>query len=252
MNRHVLTSLVVGLIISLSSCSKKEDPKPTYAINQTSVSINYDKEHQFTVKLGEKTADAAGFTWTSSDPSVGTISGTGLFKGKKIGSTTIKAEGNGTVLTAELTIKPYSTLFKEPIIEFGVSIATIKGKESRKLIEQASNGLLYEGENSKIKQIMYIFENSKLAGAAALFESTKPVVEEVVQFYSERYTYLGEDEDFFVFSDGKYLIGIGEDNTLGVHAIYLPVPATNTLKIGSLSSLFGQKLKEIELKSISK
>lgn len=257
MNKHVLTSLVIGLIISLSSCSKNEDPKPnpepaTYAINNSTVSINYDKEHQFVVKLGTGAVNATTFTWTSSDPTIGTISTSGLFKGKKIGTTIIKAEGNGTTLTSQVTISPYSTLFKEPVIDFGASIASIKGKETRKFGEQFEQTLYYEGENTKVRFVAYNFEANKLISAGAFFQNTTAVVEELAKFYSERYTFLGEEENIFLFSAGKYLIGIGQSKELGTFAIYVPNTDSNTLMARASSTQFIQKLKEIKFNKIYK
>lgn len=251
MNKHLLTSLFIGLIISLSGCSKKEVPKPTYAIDNSSLSINYDNEHQFIIKLGNGAADAGSFTWTSSDTTVGTINKTGLFKGKKIGKTTVKAEGNGTALISEVTINPYRTMFKEPVTAFGAPIDTIKSKEIRKFDEEIDGTIYFQGENANVQFVGYTFSNNKMTSAGIFFQPNNAVIEELPIFYNERYTYMGKDGDYNVFSGDKYMVGIGQNNN-SIFALYIPASETKTMTTKSLNSRFNEKLQEIKLKNLSK
>jgi len=75
MKKQLLTLLALAMI--LTSCSKK-DPEPVYSLDQTALELNYDKEHQFVIKLGSKDIEESEFKWSSSDETVGFVSTSGL------------------------------------------------------------------------------------------------------------------------------------------------------------------------------
>jgi hypothetical protein len=224
-------SILLLLLPALLFAACKKDDKPAPSISSETVELNFDKEHQFSIKEGSNDYSASGLTWTSSDLSVGTITASGLFKAKKIGKTTIKAEGNGISLTSEVTVKPYSTLCKEPAYTFGISINAVKALETRSLLSQTVTGLNYAGENAKVRNILYAFENGLLVSSALLIADNQASVEEAVKFLAERYTYQGESEEVFYFSNGSVIIGLSFHETLGYNAIYIK----NT--VGAVSSL---------------
>ncbi len=240
MKKQLLTFLVAVLLII--SCSKKDD-KPSTTIDQEKVSLNYDQTHQFKLTAGSTAVDASKVTWTSSDQTVGTINASGLFSAKRIGNTTIKAVANGSTLTSEVSIIPYSELCKEPVLEFGASLATIKSKETRVLIEQTSTALMYNGENSKVENIFYGFNASGLESSVLLLSSSAAVVDESEKFFSERYEFVGETVGLFFFEDSKTTVGLGFVQDLGFVAVYFE----NSLSAKSFAQ--GKNTKE-KLKAI--
>lgn len=220
MKKNLLTLLLLFSTI-LFSCKKDT---PNYSINQSTLSLNFDDQHQFVIKEDGENTDASAFKWTSSDPSVGTINASGLFQGVKIGKTTIKAEGNGATLVSEITITPYTTLCKEPYLEFGATAATIKSKETRTLLQELPTSLLYRPENDKVLGLAYGLENGRLETPIFLLGENDVRLKEAITFFAERYTFQGESEDEMTifFGDKKVLIAIGFIDDLGFYAAYFP------------------------------
>lgn len=219
MKKHLLTLLFPVLLII--SCGKNDD-KPGTTLDQHEVSLNYDQTHQFKISEGGTALDASKVTWTSSDIHVGTIDAAGLFTAHKIGTTTIKAVTNGSTLTSEVTVIPYSELCVEPITEFGISLATVKSREKRAMLEQTTTALLYKGENPKVLNVIYSFNASALESSILLFSPTSEVVEESARFFAERYPFVGESEDIFFFEDAKTTLSVGYFPELGFVAVYFP------------------------------
>lgn len=236
MKKQLLTLLLPVLLII--SCSKKDD-KPSTTIDQEKLSLNYDQTHQFKLSEGSTAVDPAKVTWTSSDQAVGTINSSGLFSGKRIGKTTIKAVANGSTLTSEVTIIPYSELCKEPVVEFGTSMASVKTKESRVLTGQTSTELMYKGENSKLLNVFYGFDGPRLESSILLLSTSAGVVEESVKFFAERYEYVGEEDELFFFENSKIAIGLGFIQDLGFVAVYFD----NSLSATSLGQAKSPKEK---------
>lgn len=231
MKKNLLTLL---LLISTMLYSCKKDT-PEYLINQPNLALNFDGEHQFMIKQDGDNIDAAGFSWTSSDPTVGVISAAGLFSGRKIGKTTIKASGNGTTLTSEVTINPYSNLCREPYTVFGSSKATVKSKETRVVSEEIATGIQYQPENSNFRGVVYLFEADKLTSTILFLGSTQALLKESATFLAERYTYEGiTEDDVLVFSNNAVLVGLGYHADLGYHAFFIPNTTNAKSSIGSM------------------
>jgi hypothetical protein len=241
MKKNLLTLLFPVLLII--SCSKK-DNKPSTTIDQDKVSLNYDQTHQFKLNEGSTAVDAAKATWTSSDLSVGTIDAAGLFTANKIGNTTIKAVVNGSTITSEVTVIPYSELCVEPVAEFGISMTAVKSMEKRALIEQSTNGLLYKGENAKVLNVLYSFQPSGLESSILLLSPTNAVVEESAKFFAERYPFAGESDGIFFFDDLKTTVGVGYLEELGFVAVYFP--SSTTMMSSSQAKSSKEKLKALK------
>lgn len=241
MKKQLLTLLVPVLLII--SCSKKDD-KPSTTLDQDKVSLNYDQTHQFKLNEGSSSVDAAKATWSSSDLSVGTVNAAGLFTARKIGNTTIEAVVNGSTISSEVTVVPYSELCVEPVAEFGITMAAVKSREKRALLEQSSNGLLYKGENAKLLNVIYSFEPSGLESSLLLLSPTNAVVEESAKFFAERYPFSGESDGIFFFENLKTTVGVGYLEELGFVALYFPSSITIMRTAGAKSST--EKLKALK------
>lgn len=240
MKKNLLTLLVLFSTM-LYSCKKDT---PEYRINQTNLTLNFDGEHQFMIKQDGDNIDAVGFNWASSDPTVGTISGTGLFSGRKIGKTTIKASGNGMTLTSEVTINPYSNLCKEPYTLFGSSKATVKSKETRTISSEIADGIQYQAENSNFRGLIYLFEGDRLTSTILFLGSTQALIKESATFLAERYTYEGiTEDDVLVFSNDAVLVGLGYHVDFGYHAFFLP--NTSNAK-SSIKSMMKKRIESIQ------
>ncbi|WP_256004866.1 Ig-like domain-containing protein [Pedobacter deserti] len=227
---------LVTLSILFVACSKKKESTPKLMLDLNELSLKFDKEHQFKVTLDGQAVDGATVNWTSSDERTGTIGGTGLFKAKRIGTTTITAKRGEEVLTATVDVTPYSTFFVEPYIDFTASKAVIKTKEKRLLAPNGEDAdeLLFIGENNKIQNVFYAFENGTLLGAMAVFNTSTLTSDELAKFYLERYAYIGETDDLAYLAFGQTIVAIGEHPNVGFAAVYIQDPERKTASTRSL------------------
>lgn len=244
MKKQLLTLLALAMI--LTSCSKK-DPEPVYSLDKTTLELNYDKDHQFAIKLGSKDIDESEFKWSSSDETVGFVSASGLFNAYRIGKTTIKAVGTNATLTSVITIAPYSAICAEPYIKYGATKSTVKSKETRTLQDETATALYYRGENAKIKNALYGFDNNLLKSMVLVFADTEAVVKESIKFFSERYVYLGIEDDLYLFGNVDTFIGMGHFEELGFCAIYLENKTRETGNLQAAKSAIQKGKADFEL-----
>lgn len=216
--------LIVSLLWVFTSCSKK-DEAPAVVINQPQLQVHFDEEHQFALTQGNNTLDASQYKWTSSNETVGTVDAAGKFSGNRIGETTItgtSADGKNRV-ESKVTVIPYVASFvKEPVLDFGNSIATVKSKETRQILTDSTNVLEYRGENTKLRGVGYIFDKAALVGSILFLANTEAVATEAVTYYAERYDVEAGDNEIFAKISDKVLMNLYIDETLGLVAVYVP------------------------------
>ncbi|MGA9213556.1 Ig-like domain-containing protein [Kaistella sp.] len=227
MNKLILLAAMsfatIGITNSCSSDRGNDVISENYSLEPNSVTINYDKTQQLTVKNGSASMTPSEFTWKSSDEKRGYINASGILTAQKVGKFNITATKNGKTATAEVTIAPYHTFFKEPIIGFGKTKAEIKVGESRLLQSETSTSLIYKGENGEITNIGYTFDSSgKMTSAIAIFPSTSSSIEKVTVFYKERYTIVSNESGTVMMKDldNPIWMGMSIHPTLGYNVIY--------------------------------
>ena len=228
---------LLPLVLLIFSCSKdKEDsPEPTTFIDSATLELKYDKQHQFVVTKGTEVLDASTIKWNSSDTLVGKVDTKGNFKGRKIGTTTITGTINGKTVESKITITPYSSSFKEPYLGFGADISTVKSNETRKFIAELTSSLSFEGDNSKIRAVLYLLDTSKkMTSAGIFFENSSAMVTDVTTFYKERYPINGTKDGKVAFFNDENTVGVqlSVNADLGFNAIYLPYRRTGRVSIG--------------------
>lgn len=230
MKKQLLTLVAISLIFT--ACSKKEST-PESTIDVTELSLNYDKQHQFTIKQGNNDIDESTYIWTSADVRVGTIEASGLFQAKRIGTTTVTATKDGKSLTSKITVSPYVYFFIEPYVSFTSNKTTIKSQETRPLETggETTTSLLYKGENNKITNVFYGFENGLLQGSIVVFNISNILPKDLATFFVERYTLIGETNNTYYFSKGDILVAIGETAGIGFTAIYVKNTTGNVSNI---------------------
>lgn len=213
------TALVVLLI---SGCSKNKI-EPDAVLNSSEVTLKYDETFKFKVKKGDKDIDFGLLTFSSSDELVGIMNNEGVFTAKKVGETTVKIMGEGVNLTAKVVVEPYQNFFIEPYQNFDGNISSIKKYEKRKLLNELSSGLIYEGENSDLKYVIYTIDKEVLSGSAAVFNPIRNVMDKVATYYLERYEFLGIDGTALYFKDSKrkFAVIIDVNTSLGFHSLYI-------------------------------
>ena len=213
MRKYIYTSFVIITFLCLA-CTKKEE---TFTIDQDEITL----QHDGTIQLNVSPAQTC--TWSTDDNTIATVSQTGLVTGVLIGDTKVSAKSlsDNSTVSCIVHVTPRSTLYVEPYYIYGASISTIKSKEKRSLLSETSTGLIYEGENSNVVDIIYLFDTSGLTGADVMLTNSTSVAAEAVTFIEERYTYLGVSDNiiFYQDSDGT-IIAISVVDTLGLNVMY--------------------------------
>lgn len=225
MKKTILSFAIATLTLSTIGCSRDDDnpASENYSITPTEVNIKHDKTQQFTVKNGSASLSASEFVWKSTDEKRGTVNSNGLLTANKVGSFQVSATKNGKTTTANVTISPYQSFFKEPVMGFGKTKAEIKASETRQLQNETATGLAYKGENSEILNIGYTFDSSgKMISAIAIFPSTSTSITNTTTFYKERYLVLGNQSGTIMMKDldNPIFMGMSVHPTLGYNVIY--------------------------------
>ncbi|AIH02967.1 hypothetical protein M949_1800 [Riemerella anatipestifer CH3] len=219
-------ALSLATLGTFTSCSRDDDSTTVadnYSITPTEVSIKYDQTHKFTIKNNGSEVSGSSFSWKSSDEKRGTVDANGLLTAKKVGTFDVTATKNGKTLTSKVTITPYQTFFTEPLMFFGKTKADVKASETRKLTRETTTALVYEGENSSVNRIGYIFDNNgNMTSAIVMFPTSSSSTDKVTTFYKERYLVLSTENNVVQMKhlDESIYMSMGYDSTLGFHVIY--------------------------------
>lgn len=225
-------------------CSKSES-EPEITLNQKEVKLKFDEDFKFTLSSG------AGAAWKSSDEFVGVVDNNGNFEAKHIGETIVSVNVNGKDVNAKVIVEPYITDITEPYLSYGATKATVKSFEKRSVIAETSTALLYRGQGSKENEVFYGFENGSLNGSILSFKTYADVAKDLAKFYSERYTYVGDDDNvlYFQSKDKSYALGISVNTTFGLNATYFKTTSTKSAstKTFGLSGIKSNKINEIKI-----
>lgn len=141
---------------------------------------------------------------------------------KKVGKFQVTATKGGKSITADVTIEPYQNFFKEPLMLFGKTKADIKTSETRELVKEVSKSLVYEGENSYVSKIFYLFDdNGVMTSAIAMFPTGYDSNDRVATFYKERYTVLGVENNIIALKNlDKPIYMYMRYTTYGLNVVY--------------------------------
>ncbi|MCW0487207.1 ABC transporter substrate-binding protein, partial [Riemerella anatipestifer] len=72
----------------------------------------------------------------------------------------------------------------------------VKVSETRKLTRETTTALVYEGENSSVNRIGYIFDNNgNMTSAIVMFPTSSSSTDKVTTFYKERYLVLSTENN---------------------------------------------------------
>lgn len=237
----------LALPLIFNSCSKDDEKETPFSLSDDYVSLNVDETYQVSC-----TKEA---TWTSDNPFVATAGNSNyqpltVVIGKHVGKTTITVvTREGEKGECEIEVLPVYTTYQEPVFKFGASRSTIKSKESRKLLQEKTTSLIYEGESRAIEGVIYMFENNKMTSAAVAVSFSK--TEEVTKFLLERYQPIGEKDGIFLFVNNELKdtdMGIAltvQDDYLMI--MYVPYEATfkstdSSDKFARLKAIFAKEL----------
>lgn len=203
--------LLIAVVAVFASCKKDEEPLKV----TTNIELFYEKTE--TVKATHQC------TYKSSDEAIATVNSSGLVTAHRVGECKVTASSTLTSESAYCTVKviPRSNLYAIPCLLRYESPATIMGSETRKFKQYTTNGLIYEGENSNVRLVMYMFEANMMKSAAVLLKTTGTVEAEAQQYLEERFDYFGEiDYKAYAYTDGDLMMVLNNDATLGLNVVY--------------------------------
>jgi len=209
-------------ILAFYSCEKE---LKSIQLGKSEITIHYDESYQLDVSYSPTDVDIPPvFTWYSEDTEVAEVDQNGFVEGVKIGETDINVQTEDAKFQAfcKVIIEPISNLYKEPILEFGQSRAYVKNNETRDLLLETDGGISYEGDNSKVRAIMYLFDYTGLNGVGVLLESNESVLHEALTYLNERYDLMIKIDAAIFFKVNEDVAAVlSVDNSLGLNVIYM-------------------------------
>ena len=229
-SRAMRQVLLIFLALAILHACKQSEPEPVATVQTQGVDIRYDQSRLLEVKLGNQVLDPKSFIWKIDDETIGSVDNSGMFTAQKVGETTISIttpEGK-KVSESVIIVSPYSTLFNEPLTNWGMPLASLVKEEKRKLIERQTYSLKFEGENPSVRSVSYELTTEKELGFSIVQLIDSPEIRsEVMTFLKERYQYVydpdnvNEGESFINYERNK-LVKLIDDKSLGLSVIYYP------------------------------
>jgi hypothetical protein len=204
-------------------CSNDENPgDDKIALSDYEISMDFNQTYTIEATFDRDGYPQGSLVWQSADEEVAIVDNTGKVTARLIGETqlTVKTSDGKYSETVKVEVLPTVTLYKEPILQFGESASYIKSNESRTLISETSEALIFEGENSDVRGAMYLIENSKFTTVAILLKTDEATAEKAANHLVQRYTLEGREDDIFIFSRGEVSLGITADATIGLLVVY--------------------------------
>lgn len=239
-----MKNLLILLISTLAfySCEKELE---SIQLDKSEITIHYDENYQLNVSYSPTDVDIPPvFTWYAEDTKVAEVDQNGFVEGVKIGETDINVQTEDGKFQAlcKVIIEPISNLYIEPVIEFGKSKSYVENIETRLIYGETTDALVYEGDNYKVKYVMYIFEFNRLTSSAVLLIDN--AMEEVGTFLSERHDYIGSEDGMLAFRVNANVVAVLTDHyELGLVVLYME--NSDMKSTSSIYELFDIRLNEL-------
>ena len=195
------------MLVSLAivSCGSDEEDEPNYT-NKTMVAGD-------TYTIPGKSMD-----WTSDNELIASVSN-GIVTAERVGETYIRSGSKSFKVT--VTAK-YNT-FKEPYMNFGASMSSVKSFMSGYTLNQEkSESLLYDGK-FPVMYYLYTFKNAGMYLSCAILKASSVDTDDMVAFLFERYVFVTMDEDEYYFaflSPDKKMMIVLQLETLNSQVVY--------------------------------
>ena len=240
-------------LVFLFSCSK--DNTDNIGLTTSEKTLNYGDTYQI-----EATSEST-ISYTVENEYHASISETGLVTAGYVGETDITLSNAEDSKVFKLTVSPTSNLYPEPEEKYGTSKSEIEAEYGTPDSE-TSSVILYSDYSTNAPFVMFSFDtNDKLIGYAVIVKTAYS--SELGTFLNERYVYVGQSDDTYVFmnalssDDATMAIGLQLYNTSYWETIYAFVntdPGTksaikSTVKTDRIDSLKENFKKCLELKN---
>ncbi|MFD2597356.1 hypothetical protein ACFSQ3_00215 [Sphingobacterium corticis] len=112
---------------------------------------------------------------------------------------------------------------QEPEMKFGYGKKHVLLYESRTLLKDSGNAMLYAGFCPKEKEVIYGFKDGILQSCIVVFNiDITTIATDVARFYAENYRLTGVVQNTYLFEsyDKKITVAVSTNEHMGLHAIY--------------------------------
>ncbi len=220
----IFCALTVLFSLTAVSCSDDDDNDTALELNTTKVSLHQDDTKQMTVK------DNRSVTWTVDDDFVARVDEDGLLTAQYVGETRVKAtDSKGKSATASVVVNPRYNTYKEPCVEWGASKSAVLAYDTREVSSEDETSVILTGGSDAAELVSYTFDETGLKGAVVIVKTSYSA--EMVKFLGERYKYLGEDNDIFMFSNKDVAVGMKVQSYKYLAIAYIPNTTNKSLSL---------------------
>lgn len=179
------------LLSALYSCSDNEN------IDLKESETTLFSGQQYAIKAKSDTK----ITYNSNDEFIATVSDKGIVSAETIGETTIVLDNSIDNKSFKVKVKPKYDLYSVPDLSFGMTKSDlIKKYGTPDGEDEEMNTISYEGYSVPAPIVMFTFdkEDKLIASSVAVLTSYS---QDILPFLDERYKYIGEDEEAFLYID---------------------------------------------------
>lgn len=175
--------------IAFTACGDDDDDEPNVP-NQT-------------LKVGQTYTIPSDGTWTSDNDLIASVSGK-IVKGIRVGEVAIRNGGQ----SFKVTVNPTITLFKDPYLNFGANMQTVKNAMSGFEYIGEDDGVLTYIDKTNSVGYGYSFEASKLKMSMVIANSSIATAKRMGEYLGERYVPVTSKDDYIgmVSPDKKMLV----------------------------------------------
>ena len=194
MRTKFLSIALMAFVVLMSSCKKDSaSDKNTITLSQNSVTLYHNDTYQIDARCKDNIA------YSSHNEYVASVSASGFVTAQYVGETNVSLKSNEDSKTFKVTVAPKSTLYPEPNIEIGESMASVLQKFPK---AEIYDDFLFIDEYSNAAPELYIDldENRCVEDYVIWVESEYS--SELNTFMRERYYYLGVEDGIYVFING--------------------------------------------------
>lgn len=221
MKNFCLTMLAGSLLFF--ACSEEENPgDEKITVSDSEISMDFDETYNIEATFNRDGYAPGSLVWSSADEEVATVDNSGKVTAGLIGDTELTVKTADGKFSEKVTVEvlPTVTLYKEPVLKFGETKSYIKSNESRTFDSETDELMIFEGENSDVRGVLYLFENAKFANVGVLLKTDEATGEKAAHHVTQRYNFIGDEDNFYLFSRGDVSLGITVDATLGLIVLY--------------------------------
>jgi hypothetical protein len=222
MKIRILSLLYIGMMV-FSACSKDDPQDDNIRLSEDSFEVKYGESHPLAAEFRRDGYTPGQFTWSSSHPNIAAVDRNGVVTGEKAGEAVITVQTPDQLFssTSKATVVPTNFLFMEPLTEFRQSRDYIRNNETRKLLEEDEEFMYYEGEDRNTRLVAYYFNGASYEEAIVVLGTTEEIITKAVEFLFQRYDFLVEQDEIYVFNNRKNYVFLFIHPEMGLTLVYL-------------------------------